>query len=212
MQWVPSHVGVARNEKADYLAKMGTTCPLPAITPTLSSAKGFIEAAVRSKVKNDHWNAAQGQLWEPLVKCSLPRDLPRATSVATFRLMMGHDYLQAHLHKIHVVPDDQCTLYSNGRMDAGHLYTCAALADVWAANQPHLTNPLSTTLIGSRYDDAFNTEQHKESAAVACTTSGNWLPTEGCCRCVLFACVFMQMAQKKQAYVLEGNPEQGNAE
>jgi hypothetical protein len=25
--------------------------------------KGFIEVAVRSKVKNDHWNAAQGQLW-----------------------------------------------------------------------------------------------------------------------------------------------------
>jgi hypothetical protein len=55
MQWVPSHVGVAGNEKADYLAKMGTSCPQPAIAPTLSSAKGIIEAAVRSKVKNDHW-------------------------------------------------------------------------------------------------------------------------------------------------------------
>jgi hypothetical protein len=139
MQWIPSHVGVAGNEKADYLAKMGTTYPQPTIAPTLRSAKGFIEAAVRSKVKNDHWNAAQGQLWEPLVKRGLPRDLPRATSVAAFRLMTGHDYLQAHLHKIHVVPDNQCTLCSNGRMDAGHLYTCAALADVRAANQPHLT-------------------------------------------------------------------------
>jgi hypothetical protein len=54
-------------------------------------------------------------------------------------LMTGHDCLQAHLHKIHVVPDDQCTLCGNGRMDTGHLYTFAALADVRAANQPHLT-------------------------------------------------------------------------
>jgi hypothetical protein len=47
------------------------------------------------------------------------------------------------------------------------------------------------------------------SAAAAYTTSGCRLPTQGCCKRVLFTCLFTQMAQeKKKAYALEGNLEQ----
>jgi hypothetical protein len=40
------------------------------------------------------------------------------------------------------------------------------------------------------------------SAAAACTTSDRWLPTQGFCKRVLFTCLFMQMAQKKNNLTL----------
>jgi hypothetical protein len=46
--------------------------------------------------------------------------------------------------------------------------------------------------------------QRKETAA-AYTTFGYWLPTQVCCKRLLFGCLFMQMMQKKkkeQAYAL----------
>jgi hypothetical protein len=48
------------------------------------------------------------------------------------------------------------------------------------------------------------------SAAAAYTTSGCWLPAQGCCKRVLFTCIFVQMAWGKgeKAYASEGNFEQ----
>jgi hypothetical protein len=70
--------------------------------------------------------------------------------------------------------------------------------------------------------------QHMMSAAAAYTTSGCWLVTQGCCKRVLFNCLFMQMTFRgetslcsehhtrrrenlkshKQVYASEGNLEQ----
>jgi hypothetical protein len=52
--------------------------------------------------------------------------------------------------------------------------------------------------------------QYTESAAATYTTHDHWLPTQGFCKRVFFACLFVQMVTKKQTYALEGNLEQGN--
>jgi ribonuclease HI len=55
LQWVPSHCGLLGNEKADFLAKLGSHKKQPPNRISFHSAKTQIKAAVRSQVKNK-WN------------------------------------------------------------------------------------------------------------------------------------------------------------
>jgi ribonuclease HI len=55
LQWVSSHCGLIGNEKADYLAKMGSNKKQPPNRISFHSVTAHIKAAVRSQVKNK-WN------------------------------------------------------------------------------------------------------------------------------------------------------------
>lgn len=77
----------------------------------------------------NHSNAAAGKSWARLIENGpLPVSVPRAEGVAAFRLLTGHDYLQAHLHGIGIAPTDQCQLCLKGRQNASHLLVCTALS------------------------------------------------------------------------------------
>ncbi|GFQ72220.1 hypothetical protein TNCT_445271 [Trichonephila clavata] len=112
---------------ADRLAKQGTALPQPKQPTTLHSAKSQIKPA------DERWNCQRllrlslGKNWESLVCTTYDHNLPRAVSVAAFRLRTRHDYLAAHLHRTNVLPSTKCQLCGFGTMNAEHLRTCSAL-------------------------------------------------------------------------------------
>ncbi|GFR23268.1 hypothetical protein TNCT_399211 [Trichonephila clavata] len=67
------------------------------------------------------------ELEEPRFQRPLDSNLPRAVSVAAFRMKTGHDYLAAHLHCSNVQPSAECQVCGYGIMNAEHLMTCSAL-------------------------------------------------------------------------------------
>lgn len=139
LQWVPSHVGVYGNERADELAKQGTSLPQPNNPVSLTSARSTIESAVETYTRDILSRGCAGKRWEGLVREQrVSRDLPRAEAVAKFRLITGHDYLQAHLHRIGLVDSDVCPLCGSGSMVGPHLEQCGALADSEERNIVHL--------------------------------------------------------------------------
>lgn len=139
IQWIPSHVGIPGNERADILAKQGTTLPQPNALATLTSAYARIASTVKRATSRDHQAAAAGKCWESLYKNGpIPGGYSREVAVCLFRTITGHDYLQAHLHRLNLAPSDTCPLCNGGRMDANHLWGCNALSDVPAARNRKL--------------------------------------------------------------------------
>ena len=72
-------------------------------------------------------NVAQGApLWGGLAKIT---DCPRRKAVAEFRLCVGHDCLESHLHRIGIRPNPYCMLCSlHETMDRNRLGRCTALS------------------------------------------------------------------------------------
>lgn len=88
-QRVPSHIGLADNEKADDLAKSGANLPQHMPTETLNSTKFKITTVVDRSTKEAQRNLAIENRRDPLVTTPLPRDLGATES----RLLTGYDYL-----------------------------------------------------------------------------------------------------------------------
>jgi hypothetical protein len=68
LHWIPSHVGTLKNEKANYLAKLGTNLPQPTAHTSLKSAKAHIDNTINTWTKNQHVAAAAGKSWEAIMK------------------------------------------------------------------------------------------------------------------------------------------------
>lgn len=143
-QWIPSHVGVPGNEKADDLAKLGASLPQARVATTLTTAKQIINSTCSKRTHAKHLAAAEGKNWEQLAKKGpLDRSLPRAVAVASFRELTGHDYLAAHLQRIGVLSSSACFMCDHPSMVAEHLYVCPGLQDVRDSyNGPHIFSSL----------------------------------------------------------------------
>lgn len=128
LQWIPSHVGILGNEKADILAKHGTTLPQPSLLVPLSTAKSQIDLAVKSFTRRKHLADAHGKSWECLTRGPIVK-LPRHEAVPKFRTLTGHDLLPVHLHRLGIVPSPECPLCRNGNLDGLHLLDCQGLAE-----------------------------------------------------------------------------------
>ena len=128
LQWVPSHVGIPGNERADILAKRGAETDQPEIPFTLNRANNLITNTINNATLKTLKDLSIGKKWESLATAgTIPKHLERAEAVARFRLATGHDYLQAHLYRIGLAADETCPLCGLGRMDGDHLQTCQSL-------------------------------------------------------------------------------------
>ncbi|KAL1129685.1 hypothetical protein AAG570_012629 [Ranatra chinensis] len=67
---------------------------------------------LKKELKKRHIEAAENKWWSYLLDpgCRLPKNLPRNEVVDCFRLLTGHNYLQAHLHHIGVSVSPTYTL------------------------------------------------------------------------------------------------------
>jgi hypothetical protein len=130
LQWVPSHCGLLGNEKADYLAKLGShTKKQPPNRISFHSAKTHIKAAVRSQVK-DKWNTESKEIdWETLIKRNSESAQNRKAEVTSFRLNTGHDLRGKHRKRFNIVDSENCKLCNIGIQDREHLRSCSALQD-----------------------------------------------------------------------------------
>lgn len=57
LQWIPSHVGIAGDERADDLAKSGALMPLPNAQVSLTAAKHLIDVVIKHYIKQNHKGA-----------------------------------------------------------------------------------------------------------------------------------------------------------
>lgn len=129
-QWVPSHCGIEGNEKADFLAKKG--CEVTQLCDKkvpFHSSKLEINRAFRHSFRRDAAEYSRDKPWRDLAFSSrcVP-DAPRSVATACFRLLTGHDCLQAYLFRFKIVSSPVCTLCDSGQiMNASHLDNCSAL-------------------------------------------------------------------------------------
>ena len=142
LQWIPSHCGIAGNEKADALAKAASQRDQSAHPVTYREAKSII--------KNGF-----GARWKKNMKLEPGKDaihlLERDGQTRLFRLRTGHCRLLSHLYKLKISHTNECPC-GTGIQDAEHvLQDCPTHVEernkIWPDGEE-----LSKKLWGSRED------------------------------------------------------------
>ena len=113
IQWVPSHVGLSGNEKADELAKMAhdltdmTDAPLD-----IMEIKNKIRSTLLSRCQLNYDLAKQtthiGSIKSKFIPWPWASMKNRRAETALARLRIGHSRLKAHLHRFGLVPSPDC--------------------------------------------------------------------------------------------------------
>ncbi|XP_066905247.1 uncharacterized protein [Halyomorpha halys] len=132
MQWIPAHCGIPGNEEADRLARLGASQPPLLLSITMDMAKEMARRSITVRAEERSRGECGGKNWAALLdpKRRPPLTLPRAVTVACFRLATGHDYLRHHLKRIGVTESSDCALCGVGEMTGDHIFACAATTDL----------------------------------------------------------------------------------
>ncbi|XP_054724258.1 uncharacterized protein LOC129234288 [Uloborus diversus] len=145
-QWIPGHCGIYGNERADILAKEAASLHPPSRPVPLRNAKRLLASKIQQSALR---NKADGKPWACLLddeQRTLLYLLPRALGVASFRSITGHDYLQAHLHKINLADSPLCVLCEGtSPMTGEHLYRCSSLHDIHNCDDFRTLTPFEAT-------------------------------------------------------------------
>ncbi|GFU80259.1 reverse transcriptase [Trichonephila clavipes] len=125
-QWVPSHVGISGNEKANQKAKQEAAIVWIGSPLDPQKEKCIIPTCIdkcTTLVKN---LKSLGKSWEILVTVDpILRRQERAETVACFRLSIRRVILGAYLHWHGLATDEMaCPLCGHARMDGDHLLQC----------------------------------------------------------------------------------------
>ena len=100
LQWMPAHVGLTGNERADILAKIGSQAPQTQNSATYREAKTLLHSLFNGDRKNENggYQAHLDPVWR----------LGRAQQTTIFRLRTGHCSLRAHLKRIGISDTSLC--------------------------------------------------------------------------------------------------------
>ena len=100
LQWIPGHCNIMGNEKADNLAKTGSSLEQTAETLTFQEVRTIIKSEMKGRWKAKHPQHNSKDSYY---------SLDRMDQTTIFRLRTGHNKLRHHLHKTFKVGDsDQC--------------------------------------------------------------------------------------------------------
>ena len=121
LQWIPSHCDVQGNEKADALAKEGSTKEQVDKSTTLRETKTAIKAKQQTKWMQQH---PQHNKKDPY------HLLSRQEQVTIFRLRTGHNRMNDHLfHKLRIGESALCPCKSANQTTEHLLQDCTLHAD-----------------------------------------------------------------------------------
>ncbi|GFW57304.1 putative rna-directed dna polymerase from transposon bs [Trichonephila clavipes] len=96
----------------------------------LRNAKRLLRDKLRQKRISTLTDLAAGKPWSCLLDGQRRAQLSVLSRVACFRIITGHDYLQAHLFKIGLADSPLCPLCNSVPMTGEHLSACPALLHV----------------------------------------------------------------------------------
>ena len=130
LQWVPGHCNLFGNEKADHLAKIGSTLEQLEEGCTYEESKTHIKAAIQKRLKESHpnYNARDPVRW-----------LSRKQQTTIFRLRTGHNRLRHHMfNKLKIGENDLCACGLAPQNTEHVLQSCTLLSDlrteIWPTN------------------------------------------------------------------------------
>jgi len=139
--WVPGHSGILGNEKADELARSGSSAKFIGAEPAVGRYAGLIRTLVRKETERNHQNR-----WEALTSCRQSKEflvgcnkkntkfllsLGRVKLRTLIGILTGHTCLNYHLNKMGIVNDVVCRGCGLEPETARHFAcTCPALMNL----------------------------------------------------------------------------------
>jgi ribonuclease HI len=145
LAWVPGHHDIQGNEKADALAKLGSTTTFTGPEPVFGVTKTQIRGCLNSWIvrqHQNHWNRVSGLRHSKSMMTSpskaLTAEILKLTrnQIRTMTgLITGHCTLRKHLHTMGIYKDEPvCRLCDEEEETASHIiYECVALEN-WRTN------------------------------------------------------------------------------
>ena len=97
LQWFPSHLGISRNDTADYLAKPGT--------PEKQPGKSTKDIEEKVKLRTNHKTKRTTEHSNKLYPSDFQSKLSRKDHTVIFRLITNHNSLNNRMFKIFEIVD-----------------------------------------------------------------------------------------------------------
>ena len=100
LQWIPAHVGLPGNERADQLAKVGSTLDQPNTQLTYLETKSLLRTVFKNErlALHPNYSAHRDPFW----------GLERAQQTTLTRLRSGHCRLNYHMTKLGIANSGMC--------------------------------------------------------------------------------------------------------
>ena len=143
LQWVPAHIGLSGNERADRLAKEGSRLIQPTPPATYEETKTLLRGSFRRGWANlNHGYQAQT---DPI------RTLERKHQTLIFRMRTGHCGLRTHLKRIGATATATCQCGEADQTSAHILQDCPLFDEQRQQSWPEGAD-LNTKLWGTAAD------------------------------------------------------------
>jgi ribonuclease HI len=143
IHWTKAHVGHEGNEKADKLAKAGTSKITYATEPIIPVPKAWVRNKIKTYI-NSEWNnrwkgiteARQTKIFFPTTNIKTSQKLlnyNKKTCAKLFRWISGHSFHRYHNHLLQPekFPSPNCRICQNEKEEPSHLFAfCPGLSQI----------------------------------------------------------------------------------